>query len=91
MRLSHLAAVAAACSLVAAPAFAAPANRAAKLSLVNEGARGDKAPAPASQDVRGSRLGGAAIGTYLLIAVGLAAVVGGAIALGHNDSSPASM
>lgn len=84
MRLSNVAAVTAALSLIAVPAFAAPANPAAKLSLADQGARAG------AQVKNGSKAKGS--GTTIALAVGgLALVVIAAVALGHNkDMKPAS-
>ena len=83
MRLSNVVAATAALSLIAVPAFASPANPAAKLSLANKDAR-------AGAKVKdGSKAHG---GASLLYAAGaIALVVVAAVALGHNkDSKPAS-
>lgn len=82
MRLSNVVAATAALSLIAVPAFAAPANPAAKLSLVDKDAR-------AGAKVRN---GNKAKGTTWALALGVVAVVVvAAVALGNNkDSMPAS-
>ncbi len=82
MRLSNFVAATAALSMIAIPAFAAPANPAAKLSLNKDTRAGAKV-----KDGNRAKGGGA---TYLYVAAGLALVVIGAVALGHNDSKPAS-
>jgi hypothetical protein len=85
MRLSRLVLAASIAAIVAAPAFAAH-NPAANLSLA--GAK--SAPAQGSGDHAKSAKGHT--GTIVLAAVGVAAVVGGAVALGtsHHSSMPAS-
>jgi hypothetical protein len=85
MRLSNAAAAAAALSMIAVPASAAPANPAAKLSLANQDVRAG------TQVKNGSRAKGSGM-TVALAVGGLALVVIAAVALGHNnkDSKPAS-
>jgi hypothetical protein len=82
MRLSNVVAATAALSLIAVPAFAAPANPASKLSLVDKDAR-------AGAKVRN---GNKAKGTTWALGLGVVAVVViAAVALGSNkDSTPAS-
>ncbi len=81
MRLTSLLATAAIISMVATPAIAANANPAAGLSLAGTRA-GDDTSAKAPHK------GGSSWMIYA--ALGVAAVVGAAVALGHNDSKPAS-
>lgn len=86
MRVSSLVAVLAATSLIAMPALAASAgNPALGLSLAG-GAR-----AGTSTGKHNSKLGGTSL---LLVGLGAAAVIGGAVALGsghhHHDNMPAS-
>jgi hypothetical protein len=76
-------AVAVIASLLAAPAYAEPANPAAKLSLA-PGNEPIRAPSPTRKS---ERLTGAALPLILL---GTAAVVGAALLLGNSDSTPAS-
>ena len=73
-------------SLIASPATAEPAaNPAAKLSLTPKAQ-----PARTATKVHESeKLAGA--GTFTLIAIGTAAIIGLAIALGTNDHKAASM
>ncbi len=83
MRLSNFVAATAALSMIAIPAFAAPTNPAAKLSLDKDTRAGTKVK-------NGNRAKGGG-GTILYVAAGVALVVIGAVALGHNsDSKPAS-
>lgn len=86
MRLTHLIAAAAGLSMIAAPAFSASnapkPNPAAKLSLTNGEDVRAGAPMKRSSKARAS--------TLLLVGLGAAAVVTAAIALGNNDSQPAS-
>jgi hypothetical protein len=82
MRFTSLVATAAVLSMVAAPAFAASsANPAAKLSLTDKNIRAG-APMKRTNKARGS--------TLVIAGVAVAAIVVGAVALGHNDSKPAS-
>lgn len=83
MRLSNVVAVTAALSLIAVPAFASPANPAAKLSLANKDVRAGAKVKDGSK----ARGGG---GAFLYAAGAIALVVVAAVALGHNDSKPAS-
>lgn len=89
MRLTGLMfALAAAASMVAAPALAAPANPAAKLSLTGAGASNTDVRAGAHTKRSSKFLAGAP-----LIFLGLAvtgAVVGVAVATSHSDNKPAS-
>ena len=82
MRLSNFVAATAALSMIAIPAFAAPANPAAKLSL-NKDTR-------AGANVKnGSRAKGGS--PLIYAALGVAVVVVAAVALGSkSDSKPAS-
>lgn len=75
MRVTSLLAVAAALSIALTPAIAAAGNPAAELSLA--GAQDQGATKPNAT-------------TYLLIGAGAVAVVVAAVAMGHNDSKPAS-
>jgi hypothetical protein len=81
MSVTRLLAAAAALSLVAAPAFAAPANPAAKLSLTS-------ADTPGGAPMR--RTAKPKASTALIAGVAVAAVVIGAVALSHHDSKAAS-
>jgi hypothetical protein len=82
MRLTQFLAAAAAFSLAAAPAVAAPENPAAALSLAGQDTAADPA-ATAPMKARNS--------TYLLAGLGVVAVIIAAVAMGGNgDSSPAS-
>ncbi len=89
MRLTGLMfALAAAASMVAAPAFAASANPAAKLSLIGGGSSTPDVRAGAHTKRSSKFLAGAP-----LIFLGLAvtgAVVGVAVATSHSDNKPAS-
>jgi hypothetical protein len=67
--------------MAAAPAFAAPANPAARLSLTNSDIR---AGAPMKHANK------AASSTVILAGVALLAVVAGAVALSHSDHKAAS-
>ena len=83
MRLTSLVLAAAVAVIAATPAFAAGANPAASLALVND------------SDGGGTSSGhkGGHTGTLVLVGLGIAAVVGGAVALGtghHHDNTPAS-
>lgn len=95
MRLiSLLFATAAALSMVVAPAFADPANPAAKLSLTNTGSNAGAAPsAGPSNDVRaGARTKRSSkfVFSAPLVLLGVAAtagVVAGAVAMSSSDSN----
>ena len=95
MRLTGLLfATAAALTMIAAPAFADPANPAAKLSLTNAnpGASTNVTPSPdvraGARTKRSSKFLGAPL--LLLGVVVTAGVVAGAVASSHSDSTPAS-
>jgi hypothetical protein len=75
MRVTRMLAAAAAISLALTPAVASSMNPAADLSL--DPATG--APAAKSHTA-----------TYLLLGAGVVAVVVAAVAMGHNDNTPAS-
>ena len=75
MRVTRMLAAAAALSLALSPAVAAAMNPAADLSL------DDAAGAPAAKSHTA---------TYLLVGAGAIAVVVAAVAMGHNDNTPAS-
>ena len=82
MRLTQFLAAAAAFSLAAAPAVAAPENPAAKLSLASQ----DTAADPAADDPKS-----VPNSTYVLAGLGVIAVIIAALAMGGNgDSTPAS-
>ena len=87
MRLTGLLfATAAALSMIAAPAFAQPANPAAKLSLANGVTSNVRAGAPTKKS---SKL----VAGVPLLLLGLAvtgAVVGVAVSTSHSDNTPAS-
>jgi hypothetical protein len=78
--MTNLVAAAAALSVIAAPAFAGPGNRAAKLSLAKP------APTPAKPAEGGKSHSG----TYVLAGLGVAAIVVAAVALSKKDSKSAS-
>jgi hypothetical protein len=80
MRVTKMLAVATILSMALTPAVAGPANPAASLSLAGaDGAAAQVGPTVKSRDT-----------PYLLIGVGAVAVVVLAVAMGHNDSTPAS-
>lgn len=80
MRVTRMLAVATVLSMALSPAVAGPANPAASLSLAGaDGAAAQVGPTVKSHDV-----------PYLLIGAGAVAVVVLAVALGHNDNTPAS-
>jgi hypothetical protein len=79
MRLTMLIAAAAVLSVAATPTLAARVNPAAKLSPSEPAGEGT---AKKARHGNGS--------TILLIGVGVAGVVGAAVALGHSGSKPAS-
>jgi hypothetical protein len=81
MRLTALLAAAAALSLAAAPAFARPANPAAKLSLTSAGDASGGAPA---KHAKGST------STIMLAGAAVVAVVAAAVGMSHHDSKAAS-
>lgn len=80
MRLTGLLAATAIVSMIAAPAFAASANPAAKLSLTN--GAGNAAAA--------ARLAGKPKSSMLLPGLAVAAVIVAAVAASHPDSKAAS-
>ncbi len=81
MRLTNLLAAAAALSVVATPAVAAPANPAAKLSLTDKNVRAGAPMKRANKAASNSLLLGGAAAVIVVIV---------AVALGKNDSKPAS-
>ena len=89
MRLTGLMfALAAAASMIAAPALAAPANPAAKLSLTNGGSSNTDVRAGARTKRSSKFLTGAPLVFFGLAVTG--AVVGVAFATSHSDNKPAS-
>lgn len=79
MHIAKTMAAIAVIALASAPTFAKESSGAEKLSLANGTSNGDAS---------GERKGGKS--NVALIALGGAAVVGAALALGSNDSKPAS-
>lgn len=97
MRLTGLLfAAAAALSMIAAPAFADPANPAAKLSLTNTGpSTGSDATTAGPSDVRAgskSKRSSQFIAAPLVIlgVVVAGGAIAGAVVASHSDSKPAS-
>ena len=92
MRLTGLLAATALVSMIAAPAFAASANPAAKLSLVNSSASAGSPAKPAGGTANSGFLSGMAVtpGMAVAAAAAVAAVVVAAVAASHSDSKAAS-
>ena len=90
MRLTGLMfALAAAASMVAAPALAQQANPAARLSLLNSGGSTNTDVRAGAHTKRSSKF----LGTVPLIFIGLAVtgtIVGVAVSTSHSDNKPAS-
>jgi len=82
MRLTGLLPAVAALSVAAAPAFAAPANPAAMLSLTSGPVRAGAPMKHANKAMQTS--------VFLIAGVVIAGVVIGAVALSHHDSTAAS-
>jgi len=79
MRVTRMLAVATILSMALSPAVAGPANPAASLSLAGADGAAQVGPTVKSHDV-----------PYLLIGAGAVAIVVLAVAMGHNDNTPAS-